>query len=236
MGKTTSFLLCFVAFFSLALKLYAGDVAIFSDLGFSEDGTIYTFAQYGVREKTLTPWAELFIVDVALNNFVPEGKSVYQDKNRIKAGQDGSSALHQIELNNANLGAKLGITFQRMGIPLFVAVENGQSPNGQTIEFRDFDNEISYEASLYPRIFADGKNIKSSYYIDLTRNEDGTSTSYQVGSPDIKRPDISSYTIRKVLAAPDGKSMIFVIEMTRLNNAGEAPDIRYMVETICFLQ
>ena len=48
----------------------AGDSASFADLGFSPDGSYYMFAQYGVRTGTLRPWADLFLVDVARNNFV----------------------------------------------------------------------------------------------------------------------------------------------------------------------
>jgi predicted secreted protein len=215
-------------FFSRALSLWAGDIAVFSDLGFSEDGKFYAFAQYGVHEETLLPWAEFFIVNVSKNDFATNGKVSYLHTKRIEPGQDGSGALFRIISSNKELASNFGITFLRQGVPLFVSLENGQDPSGQDIEFRDFDKDATYKAILRTTIHGSGAGQKSSFYIDVERNN----TYYKVGTPEILRSKVTSYTIKKVLVTPDRTEMIFVIEMTVQTDNG--PDIRYMIEALRF--
>ncbi|MDR3301902.1 MAG: DUF2259 domain-containing protein [Spirochaetaceae bacterium] len=233
MRRKKPFLFCLAVYFWGAFNLFAGDVANFSDFGFSDDGRFYAFSQYGVYEDSLVPWAELYVVDVARNDFVQGGKIIHKGKNRITAGQDGSDALARAILDNAELAAMFGLDFLGQGTPLYISLENGQNPNGETIEFRDFDNGVSYTAELCPVVYGSGANLKSSFYIILHR-DDGAVMNFTVGSPDIKRSRISTYTIKKAFTTPEGKSLIFVIEMMRQRGVGEAPDIRYMVETIKF--
>ena len=67
-------LIAVILVLTVSVAVSAGDVASFVDLGFSENGKIYMFAQYGVDEHTLRPWSELYIVDVERNDFVPGGR------------------------------------------------------------------------------------------------------------------------------------------------------------------
>ncbi|MDR3325327.1 MAG: DUF2259 domain-containing protein [Spirochaetaceae bacterium] len=231
MRRKKLFLFSLIAFFCGAFNVYAGDVANFSDFGFSEDGKFYTFAQYGVYEDSLIPWAELYIVDVARNDYASGGRISQKGTGRIKAGQDGSDTLSRAVSSAA--AVKFGVDFLAQGVPLYISLENGQNPKGETIEFRDFDNGVSYAATLKPVVYGDGSALKSSFYISLTR-DDGRTATHTVGSPDIRRANITTYTIKKALVAPDGKSLVFVIEMTRQKDKADAPDIRYMVETIRF--
>ena len=87
----------------LASGLWAGDAASFVDMGFSPDGKTYMFAQYGVKADNLKPWADLYIVDVARNDFIPKGRISYTHNEPIYAGQDGSGALYRILINNSSL-------------------------------------------------------------------------------------------------------------------------------------
>ena len=209
--------------------LRAGDTASFVDLGFSPDGRIYMFAQYGVQSKTLKPWADLFVVDVPGNNFVSGGRVSYVHDKAVLAGQDGSGALYRIIAGNASLAERQGVSFLNQGQPLYVALDNGGSGPGETIEFRDFESGYSYKAVLVPYTEGNGEQLKSSFYINLERTgRDGVKKTYTVGSPAIKRPFIVSYRIRKVMIAPRDGSMVFVIEMKK--QAGADYDIRYMVE------
>jgi predicted secreted protein len=231
-------LLCLATFFSLNIGLYAGDVANFVDLGFSADGRIYAFAQYCVDEDTLLPWAELCIVDVALNDFVPGGRVKYRSSRRIVAGEDGINALHELFARNKNLEGRYGVRLtarpNETSVPLFISRENGQAPAGETIEFRDFDEGISYRATLVPIIYGTGAALHSSFHINLIKNFESEaatrSTALTVGSPEVKRRAITSYTIKKVLVTPDRSSLVFVIEETLRQNSNDAPDIRYMIE------
>ena len=235
--------------FLAASGLWAGDTASFVDLGFSPDGKTYIFAQYGVQSKTLRPWADLFVVDVPRNNFVSGGRISYTHDKPVVSGQDGSGALYRIIARNASLTDKYQVNYCFQGQPLFIALDNpggnlGSAeprpqapaagpvlPEQAPIEFRDFEIGASYRATLVPFVEGSGTSLKSSFYINLERTtRDGAKKNYTVGTPQLKRSLIVSYRIRKVMIAPNDGSMIFVIEMKRLED-GET-NIRYMVEAV----
>ena len=220
------FLLC-------ATVLGAGDSASYVDLGFSPDGGIYVFAQYGVRSGTLRPWADLFVVDVARNDFVRGGRLSYVHDRPIEAGQNGSGALFHLIAQNSGLAARYEVSYPNQGLPLYIALGGDPAYNGDPVTFRDFISGITYKASLVETITGEGANLRSSFFIRLDCLEsDGTERTFNVGTPALNRPLISSYRIKKVLIAPSGNSLIFVIEMKR--TAGNTHDIRYMVEALRF--
>lgn len=221
------------------LPLWAGDTASFVDLGFSPDGKTYMFAQYGVQSKTLKPWADLFIVDVNRNNFVTGGRISYIHDSPVVSGQDGSGALYKLIAQNASAAEKYRINYCFQGQPLYIALDNPANsdtpdqtaPESSPIEFRDFANGASYRASLVSYIEGSGASLKSSFYINLERtSKDGSKKNYTVGTPQLKRPLIVSYRIRKVMTAPRDGSMIMVIEMKKQD--GSDLVIRYMVEAL----
>jgi predicted secreted protein len=213
------------------VSLRAGDTASFVDLGFSPDGRIYMFAQYGIQSSTLRPWADLYVVDVSRNSFVPGGIISYIHDSPVIAGQDGSGALYRIIAQNAALADRHGVNFLFQGQALYISLGNTTVPTGgETIEFRDFEQGASYKAALVPYLEGTGTSLKSSFYINLERTGRDGKKNYVVGTPQIKRPLIASYRIAKVMVAPRDGSVIFVIEMRRQN--GNDFDIRYMVEAV----
>jgi predicted secreted protein len=217
----------------VAVPIFAGDVANFVDLGFSEDGQIFMFAQYGVSEGNLKPWAEMRIIDIQSNDFVTGGRFNYTHTDRIAAGQDGSGALFRLIARNASAIERYAIPFLHQGIPLYISLLNGHTPGGDVIEFRDFEKEQTYTATLVPLSEGYGETLRSSFFIQLGRSEkDGAASTFTIGSPNIKRNGVQSYSIKKVLVSPDRASIIFVIEM-RVQN-GNGPDIRYMIEAFRF--
>ena len=209
----------------------AGDTASFVDLGFSPDGRTYMFAQYGVLANSLKPWADLFIVDVARNNFVSGGKFSYVHDSPVISGQDGSGALYRAIARNSSQAEKYQISFCFQGQPLYVSMDN-TSPDGTSpIEFRDFESGASFRASMVSHVEGSGDSLKSSFFINLERTaRDGSKKTYTVGTPALKRPLVASYRIRKVMIAPRDGSMIMVIEMKRQEGGDSA--IRYMVEAL----
>ena len=212
-------------------NLWASDIATFVDLGFSPDGRNYAFAQYGIQTGTLRPWAELFNVDVGRNNFVSGGRVSYTHNRPVVAGQDGSGALYSIITRNNALINRHGVDFLNQGRPIFVSLDDSFSTTRQTVEFRDFVNDASYKATLVSRIEGSGSSLSSSFHIDLERiARDGTRKTYAVGTPTLRRPQIASYRIKKVVCSPSGTSLIMVIEMRRQNAADY--DIIYMVEAL----
>ena len=214
-----------------AVFLFAGDTAVFVDLGFSPDCRTYAFAQYGIQSGSLRPWAELFIVDVASNNFVNGGRLSFVHDSAIRSGQDGSGALYRLISQNTAITNRHNLNFLFLGSPLFISLEEPASPPRQNIEFRDFEAGSSYRASLVSTVGGTGSNLTSSFFISLERRAgDGSLKNYTVGSPAVKRQGIDSYRIRKVLISPNDSSMIFIIEMKK--QSGADYDIRFMVEAL----
>jgi predicted secreted protein len=233
MLRKKSFYLVVTALIFSGLRLWAGDNASFVDLGFSPDGVIYMFAQYGVESDSLKPWAELAVVDVPRNNFVPGGRISYTHPKAVANGQDGSGALYRLIAQNGALANRYGVDFLFQGYPLYLSLETSDraGDGGEIIEFRDFQANVSYRATLIPTLEGSGNNLKSSFYINLERTaRDGSKRTYTVGSPAVKRPFISSYRIRKAMIAPQNGSLIFVIEMKKSGDNGF--DIRYMAEAL----
>jgi predicted secreted protein len=217
--------------FTCFSALWAGDSAVFVDLGFSPDGRTYMFGQYGVSSPSLRPWADIFIVDMASNNFVPNGRITHTQNEPIKAGQDGSGILHQLLANNSSIVNRYNINFQNQGLPLYISRDENPPLRGETIEFRDFISGKSYRAQLVPTITGTGANTRSQFYINLeVRQPTGQTRNYTVGTPHFIRQRIISYNIKRVIIDSTGNSLIFVIEMRRVADNGH--DIRYMVEAI----
>jgi len=212
-----------------ASALWAGDVASFIDMGFSPDGKIYMFGQYGVLSTALKPWAELFVVDVPANNFVPNGRISFIQDAPIKAGQDGSGVFYKLLAINSTITGRYNINFQNQGLPLYISRDENPPANGETIEFRDFLSGKTYKAELIPCREGSGQNVRSWFYINLeSRAQNGQIRNYTIGNPQVKRQKIETYNINRVLIDPRGESIIFIIEMKRVSESGY--DIRYMVE------
>jgi predicted secreted protein len=216
-----------IFFFSAAL--WAGDVASFIDMGFSPDGKIYMFGQYGVLSPALKPWAEMFIVDVSTNNFVPNGRAMFTQDSPILAGQDGSGVFYKLVANNSALTGRYNINFQNQGLPLYISRDENPPSSGERIEFRDFLSGSAYKAELIPSREGSGQNVRSWFYINLeSKAQNGQIKNYTIGNPQIKRQKIETYNINRVLIDSRGESIIFIIEMKRVSDNGY--DIRYMAE------
>ena len=230
--KSIAIVALFLAF--AGVEVWAGDSASFVDLGFSADGKVYMFAQYGVESVSLKPWAELFVVDVPRNTFFKDGvkKNVYNAP--VLAGQDGAGAFHRLLSENAGLAAKYKVDHLRQGTPLYLLVSDGSivapaSKEPATIDFRDFESGTSYKATLVPYVEGNGASLASSFYISVEKTlVNGSLKKYTVGTPGFKRSGVMSYTINRVISAPKDGSLIFVIEMRKTGVRG--PDLRYMVE------
>jgi len=213
--------------------LWAGDSAVFVDLGFSQDGRTFMFGQHGVLSPSLRPWAELYVVDVASNRFVQDGRVSFTENTPIRAMQDGSGILQRLLSNSSNLINRYGVNLQNKGLPLYISRDEVLPPRGETITFRDFLSGKSYSAQLIPVISGSGQNVRSQFHIELRVSNTTTGQflrSYTIGSPNYTRQRISQYNIKRVIIDSAGSSIIFVIEMRRAAENGH--DIRYMVEAV----
>ncbi len=214
-----------------AVQAVAGDVARFENLGFSTDNSVFMFAQYGVEQETSTPYAEIYTVDVAENEFVPGGRFSKSPDQRVAAGQDGRGVLHSLLHDARTVVNEHGVDHSSQGRIVY-ALLNEDEPE-DVIEFRDFDTGARYRAELVQQRDQADSEVRARFHIDLTRHTpDDRSHSYTIGLPEFYRDGVESYRIRQAILSPDERSLVFVVEMRRPTEHGSA--VRYMVETVRF--
>ncbi len=66
----TVYLILLIILLSTAC-LFAGDIASFQNLGFSPDSRHFMFGQYGINEKTSSPYADIFLSMLKSTLFYP---------------------------------------------------------------------------------------------------------------------------------------------------------------------
>ncbi|MCL6708360.1 DUF2259 domain-containing protein [Pseudomonas sp. R2.Fl] len=50
---------------------FAGDIAAVNPLGFSPDGKIFAFEQYGIQDGSGFPYSEIFVIDTQADSYLP---------------------------------------------------------------------------------------------------------------------------------------------------------------------
>ncbi len=214
--------------------LMAGDVAAFVDEGFSADGSIYVFGQYGSVDKTWQGYAEIYTVDIAENDYV-DGAVFKTPASSKTAGSNGYTLYSDLQKSNSKYLESLRLNTVDIDNVLFI---NNDSKNANTkISITDFESAANGKAQMYsvtltPWYSGNTATSQSSFYISIEKHdENGTLLGKQViGNPDIKRRGVIGYNLEKIIKSPDGESFIFVIEKTVATASGNS--IRYMVETL----
>jgi predicted secreted protein len=212
-----------------AFSAFAGDVATFVNLGFSEDSGYFMFGFYGVDGDTHRPFAETYTVDVKRNNFVPGGVAKSSFDETLQPGQDASGALYTLLEKNSSLVQKLRIKHLKQGRLLYILL-NGDAIK-DVLEFRDFNTQRQYSVQLIRNARGSGPQIRSAFHINLTiKRGDGAPRTYTLGLPDSYREKVMDYRIRQIFLSPDEKHLVCVIEKDQYSASGKS--VRYMVETV----
>jgi predicted secreted protein len=228
--KIKSAVLSFFILTLCAFSVFAGDVANFVNLGFSDDSGYFMFGFYSIDGDTGKPFAEIYTVDVKTNSFVTGGVAKEVFPENIQPGQDAGGAFYTLLEKNIPLVNKFGIKHLRQGRPLYILL------NGDTIkedlEFRDFNKKNQYSVLLKQTSFGSGPQVRSSFYINLTvRKENGEVRVYDaIGRPMYYREKVMAYRIRQIILSPDEKHLVCVIERDEYSATGKS--VRYMVETV----
>jgi predicted secreted protein len=219
-----------MAFFLAALvPAFAGDVATFVNLGFSPDSTYFMFGQYGIDQAAGKPYAETYLVDNKRNDFVAKGVARRTFDVALEPGQDASGALYTLVGEGLPLIKKYKIDHLRPGRLLYVLMD-GQEPPA-ILSFRDFKNGSSYDVSLNQSATELKGTAAASFGIALTfTSKDGTAKRVVGGNPDIRRQGVKAYVIRRIIAAPDEKTLVFIVEKRTVDKGD--PAVRYMVEAL----
>lgn len=141
------FVVAMLAQFATSIAAHAGDVAELEILGFTKDGGVFAFEEYGVQDGSGFPYANRYYIDTNDDSFL-KGTPVrvrIDDENatletaRLEARQKGEAIVKQAELT-ANRGITAGFNPvtelsadpHRMAVnprPIF-------SPVDQPLEFR----------------------------------------------------------------------------------------------------
>lgn len=221
-----------VSFF-IAAFAFAGDVAEFKDLGFSEDGTKYTFAQYGIEDRSFQAWAEIYVVDIPTNTFVKDGVFLTQPSIQT-ASKTSITAFKELYDKNKTFIEKYAKKPASIDKTLFIRA-NEAKDSGSIISFKDYEKTTSKESLTYnlQRVIqkeGSGANTQSSFYINLEKvDANGNVFSTQIiGTPQFKRKGVLDYTIERVFVDESGKNLIIIVEKKVYDERGSS--IRYMVE------
>ena len=187
------------------------------------------FGQYGIDVATSFPYAEIFLVDVFRNEFVPDGVMKKTFSVDLQPGQEGLGALLNLLRENNEIVTKFNIDNVQIGRVLYLLI-NGYEPKSR-LNFRDFYNERTINVELHQESFGSGPEVSSLFYLDLDVTlKDGSRDTYRVGLPEYRRAGVMQYRIKQVCYTPDEKSLVFVIERDEYQKEGK--NIRYMVETV----
>jgi len=217
------------SFLVAIIPAFAGDVATFVNLGFSPDSAYFLFGQYGIDQAAGKPYAETYLVDNKRNDFVAKGVARRSFDNALEPGQDALGALFSLVGEQQTLVRKYKIDNLRSGRLLYVLMD-GQEPPA-ILSFRDFKNGSAYEVSLNQSSTELKGTAAASFGLALTLTaKDGTVKRVVGGNPDIKRQGVKSYVIRRIIAAPDEKTLVFIVEKRTVDKGD--PAVRYMVEAL----
>lgn len=219
-----------VLFILLALSAlaFAGDVAAFVNLGFSEDGRYFMFAQYGI-DSSGRSFAEIYTVDNQRNDYAPKGQLKSVSNAPLDLGQDGSGLFYTLLYENSGAVRRFGLDHLRQGRLLYVLL-NGEEAK-PAINFRDFKTDRDYSVSLCQQVQEGERGPRSSFSLDVDISlPDGSTLSFSGGSPEIKRQGVMGYLIRRVILSPDARYLILVVEKKQRDKEGLSS--RYMVESI----
>ncbi|MEI6873724.1 MAG: DUF2259 domain-containing protein [Spirochaetota bacterium] len=217
------------ALFASLIPLSAGDVASFTNLGFSADSAYFMFGQYGIETATSHPWAELSFVDTKKNTFVPKGllKRVYPT--RLEAGQSPEGALFGLFAEAVPQARSLKIDHLASGRLIYALADGQEIP--QKLEFRDLLNEDAWEISINKSLLEGPDGPRSSFGLSISRTgKDGTLRRATAGNPNLVRAGVKDYIITRVVAAPDEKTLVIIIEKLVMEKGDQS--IRFMVETL----
>lgn len=72
MKKIHSFIRSFISgALLLATPAYAGDIASFQTIGFSKDGSVYAFEEYGVQDGSGFAYSNIYVIDTVKDAYLP---------------------------------------------------------------------------------------------------------------------------------------------------------------------
>jgi len=218
----------------MTLGAWAGDVAVFKNLGFSPDSRYFQFAQYGIDAATQNPWVETFTVDVVKNDFTSGGKARSTFPVGVTLGDDGLKALLAHLEKYGSERTKWKLDYLQQGRPIYFRVTGeATTQDYDNLQVLDYKTGKNYTVSLKKTITPKGSAITSSFFLVLEVKDKAGKVlgTYKVGNPAVLRPGVQNYTVTQIILTPNERSLIFVIEKEETDGQGGL-NLRTMVETV----
>lgn len=218
---------------SAVFTAFAGDAAVFVDGGFSSDGTVYVFGQYGKTDKSFQGWAEIYIVDIQKNDYAENG--VFRIKpSAVTADKTGKEVYETLAGKSFYATKKYDCAPAKPDQILYIREDDGKAGTDEIL-FKDFsgslgDNGSRYSVQIVPEVTGRGVGVSSSFFIALEKKDaDGRVLARQkIGSPQIKRKGVKDYRIERIVCDRTGRNLVFVIEKITEDKTGT--NVRYMIE------
>lgn len=111
--KCPLFLASLAALLFSSLAVHAGDTAELNILGFSADGGIFAFEEFGVQDGSGFPYANRFYIDVANDSFVagsPIRVRIDDESATVDAAREQARTEGEIIVADAELARNRGVT------------------------------------------------------------------------------------------------------------------------------
>ena len=201
--------------------LLSGDIAEFVSLGWSDNYNYYAFGQYGVQDGSGFPYAEIYVLDVAKNEFVKNGSF----NNRVETDTTSLTGLQML----VNLRQQVDSLFAKYDISelksfkILFPVSNEQQ---KTASFSlKNGKELRLNLAQKSRGEIHEYTSESAFHVEINSGE---KTKCTIGNINRFRRGVINYNINRVLSDPGEKHFVVVIQKQMLGFEG--PSIRYMVE------
>ncbi len=230
-------ILCCILFSTALFCAFSGDCANFVDIGFSDDGAVYLFGQYGITDSDFEAYAEIYAVDVRNNSFLPDG--IFRTNPSKKTGAlSGKECFNKLKDKSSYFTAKIDAKKTEVDNILYIRGAS-KAKAEDVIKVKDFENstkenEVYYSFQLVPHYEGNGNQAKGSFFISVEKL-DGTGkvlARKTVGNAERKREGVTGYAIEKILTDKSTKNFVIVVEKKVADKTGTS--IRYMVESFCF--
>jgi len=222
-----------ILLFTLSIPFaIAGELATLENLGFSTDARYFMFGQHVLRNDTGQAYAEIGVVDVSKNDFVPGGWK--KGSWKVTPDQNSRGALYELLDDSRGLKERYGIYYLRQGRLLYTRNNGDETIRGEgdemagapALRFRDFERGLEFVVTL--RMENAGSSTAAAFHIELTTTDsDGAVANYTVGRKGYMRPGVVSYRIDRIWCSSDGRSLVLAVA-----KEDENASISYMVETL----
>lgn len=215
--------------FSLSGTAFAGDVATLVNLGFSPDSAYFMFGFHGLDTAAGKPYAEIYVVNTKKNEFVPNGTFRGLYAVTLEPGWNPAGAFFKLFSEASPVARSYKIDHLAQGRLVYLLTDGIDGPD--TLSFKDFKTSAQWDVVLKETVEEKDGTYISSFGLELAvTGADGKKLTLKAGNPLIRRKGVSNYTISQIIVAPDGKTVVVLIEKVEKSPAGLA--IRWMVETL----